>query len=60
MSARPLIPHGLSRRVNVDGLAGRVCLAIMLGQVVLRIEVGAANDAVVLVGMCHRASKVAV
>jgi len=52
-----LVAHWLGGRTRVDRLTRFVILAIVSREIVLRIEMGAANDAVVLVGVCHLASR---
>ena len=48
-----LIPHRLRGRANIQTLLRRMLGAVVLVQVFLGIEMGAANDAIVLVCMCH-------
>src|SRR4051812_30902173 len=53
MTARAFIAHRLGGRVDVDRLARCVVVAIVAREVVLRVEVCATDDAVVLMCMCH-------
>src|SRR5438270_5087002 len=58
VTSRTLVSDRLGRGADVDCFAGFVILAVMLREIVLGIEVRAADDAVVLVGVCHWTSKV--
>jgi hypothetical protein len=51
-----LIAHRLRWRARVDRLARRMGFPVVPREIVLRIEMGAADDAIVLVGVCHGAS----
>ena len=54
--ATPLVAHRLRWCARIDGLAGLVVLTVVTGEIVLRIKVCAADDAVVLVRVFHVAS----
>ena len=51
--SRTLVAYRLGRRADVDRFAWRMFFSIVAREVVLRIEMGAANDAVVLMRMFH-------